>query len=76
VDLSGGKSFSLPWESIKIQIRADVSNAFNNTSWGLPSAVYLASPNSSGVYTGPVTNQIVSSSVSGRNMQLGVRLSF
>ena len=75
VNLSGGKVFSLPWESIKLQIRADLSNVFNNTSWGLPSAVYLASPDSNGVYTGPVTDQIVSS-VSGRNMQLGAHLSF
>jgi hypothetical protein len=76
VNLSGSKTFTLPWESVKLQIRADLSNAFNSTSWGVPSAVYLASPDSNGVYTGPVTDQIMGSSVSGRNMQLGAHLSF
>jgi hypothetical protein len=66
----------MPWEGIKLQILAEASNAFNSTSWGVPGATSLTSPNANGVYTGPNTDQITGSSVSGRNVQLGARLSF
>ncbi len=36
VNLSGSKTFSLPWEGIKMQIRADAQNAFNHPSFGVP----------------------------------------
>jgi hypothetical protein len=74
VNLSAGKSFSIR-EGIAIQIRADASNAFNHPSFQQPTGT-LASPNADGVYTGPTTNQITDTTVGGRNVQLGARLSF
>jgi len=70
VNLSGRKTFTMPWEGIKLQIRADASNAFNSTSWGVPGATNLASPDANVVYSGPNTDQITGSSVSGCNVQL------
>jgi hypothetical protein len=76
INLSGGKTFSLPWEGIKMQIRADAQNAFNHTSWGQPGATGLASPDANGVYQGPTSSQITGSAISGRNVQLGAKVSF
>jgi hypothetical protein len=80
-NLSASKSFSLPWEGVKLMIRADASNAFNHPSWGLPgqSGTTLSAPSTAGVgdqYTGPVTGQITTNEVGARNVQLGARLSF
>jgi hypothetical protein len=36
VTLSGGKSFSLPWEGIKLAIRVDANNALNHASFANP----------------------------------------
>lgn len=79
VNLSGSKFFNLPWENVKFQIRIDAYNAFNHTSWGDPGGgdVTLASsPGLGQAYTGPINQQITSSAVSGRTVQLGGRLSF
>jgi hypothetical protein len=38
VDLGLAKSFRLPWEGHRIQLRADAFNAFNHNSFGLPNA--------------------------------------
>jgi hypothetical protein len=76
INISGGKTFSVPWENIKIQIRADANNVFNHTSWGQISATGLTSPDSKGIYQGPTTSQITGSAVSGRNVQLGARVTF
>jgi hypothetical protein len=76
-NLSAGKSFSLPWESMKLAIRADASNAFNHPSFGSPSGS-LSYPTgvSSGPYAGPTTGQITSLTQGGRGLQLSGRFSF
>jgi hypothetical protein len=76
INLSVGKTFSLPWEGVKIQIRGDAQNAFNHTSWGQVGATGLTSPDPNGVYQGPTTQQITGDAISGRNIQLGARVSF
>ena len=76
INLSGGKTFTMPWEGIQLQIRADAQNVFNHTSWGQPGSTGLQAPDANGVYQGPITSQITGSAISGRNVQLGARLSF
>ena len=78
INLSGGKTFTMPWEGIQLQIRADAQNVFNHTSWGTVDGTHLnlLSPDANGVYQGPSTSQISSSAISGRNVQLGARLTF
>ena len=83
VNLTGSKTFSLPWEGVKFQIRIDAYNAFNHTSWAAPGSgsggVHLQSPvgaTAGTVYSGPTVGQITSSAVTGRIVQLGGRLSF
>jgi hypothetical protein len=86
VNLSGGKTFSLPWEGIKFQIRADASNAFNHASFNPPSSTLIA-PAGQQVgqpYTWYTTvngqqvgsNQISNTTVGGRSVQLGAKLTF
>jgi hypothetical protein len=87
VNISASKTFSLPWEGIKLQIRGDASNAFNHPSWGPPgqSGVTLgfntrpkgAPPIPVGTpYETPSSGQITTLTVGARNLQLGARLSF
>ena len=74
VNLSAGKKFAIR-EQIKLQIRADATNAFNHPSFGTP-ANYLTSPNpGTTTYAGAATN-ITWLTEGGRSMQLGVRLEF
>lgn len=74
VNLSAGKKFAIR-EQIKLQIRADATNAFNHPSFGTPSN-YLTSPNpGTTTYAGAATN-ITWLTEGGRSMQLGVRLEF
>lgn len=88
VNLSAGKSFSLPWENIKIAIRADAANAFNHASFSPPTGTLFGQANqqvgdpytyftqgASGNYDVPST-QISGTTVGGRNIQLGARISF
>jgi hypothetical protein len=88
VNLSAGKTFSVPWENIKIGFRADASNAFNHTSFSPPTGTLFGEKNQqpgdpytyytqgvSGAYDVP-TQQISGTTVSGRNIQFGVRVSF
>jgi hypothetical protein len=74
VNLSGSKVFSIPWEGIKLQIRCDAQNVFNHPSFGNPNTQLGGS---SGVGT-PYTNNtnINYTTVGGRNIQLGARLTF
>lgn len=75
VNFSLGKSFKLR-EGIALQFRADASNVLNHPSFGHPDSnfddpVDLSQPNRpSGAGT------ISSTTVGGRNLQLGARLSF
>ena len=76
-NLSGGKTFSMPWENIKIQLRCDAANVFNHASFGQPNG-NLTGPNNQQVgdpYTFSAA-QINSTSIGGRNVQLGARVSF
>jgi hypothetical protein len=71
-NLSAGKNFPI-WEKVSLQIRADANNAFNHTNLGMPnSGLTCSTPGA------PCTGaaNITSTSVGGRTMQLGGRLSF
>jgi hypothetical protein len=76
VNLSASKSFSLPWEGVKIQIRCDAQNAFNHPSIGVPSDISLGGSNGPGTpyTTGNVT--LNTTTEGGRTLQIGARLSF
>jgi hypothetical protein len=76
VNLSGSKTFSLPWEGVKIQFRCDAQNAFNHPSFGVPGDQNLGGTTVAGTpyTTGSVT--INTTTVNGRNVQLGLRLTF
>jgi hypothetical protein len=76
INLSASKSYSLPWEGVKLQIHCDASNAFNHTSWGQVDNNYLSSANESGVYQGPNNQQINGTAISGRSLQLIARVTF
>ncbi|HUX44992.1 MAG TPA: hypothetical protein VMV57_09605, partial [Terracidiphilus sp.] len=73
-NMSGGKTFSMPWENIQLQIRCDASNVFNHPSFGNPNTNLGGS---NGVGT-PYTNTAVINSTTegGRNLQLGAHLTF
>jgi hypothetical protein len=82
VNFSLGKIFAV-WEQVHLQIRADASNIFNHPSFQLPSAslAVCSAANSTGtcsaagaIQTG--TSTIRSTTIGGRTMQLGARLSF
>ena len=74
MNLSGAKTFSMPWEGIKLKIHADAINAFNHPSFGLPNQQLSGSSGPGTAYTS-LTN-ITGVQVGGRNIQLGARLSF
>ena len=75
-NMSAAKEFSIPWrEGIQIQFRADAQNVFNHPAFGTPNNTGLGG--SAGVgqpYSG--TSPITSLTVYGRNLQLGLRVSF
>jgi len=68
-DIALSKSFTLPWEKVKLSFRAEAFNAFNNVEWGTPSTS-LANPTTFGEITGYATG------AAPRVMQLALRLSF
>jgi hypothetical protein len=77
VNLSVGKSFSLPWEGIKFAIRCDAQNAFNHASFGEPNGNLGGAAGVGQPYSYSAnTNQITGTTVGGRSVQLGGRLSF
>jgi hypothetical protein len=66
MDMGVTKTFSLPWESIKLNLRADAFNLLNHNQFSAPSATL-----------GSLTfGQITSSYSTPRNVQLAVRLTF
>jgi len=75
-NLSTAKGFSIPWrEGIKIEFRADAQNVFNHPSFGTPSNTNLSGAAGVGQpYSG--TGPIRGLTVYGRNLQLGLRVSF
>jgi len=75
-NLSASKTFAIV-ESVQLQIRADATNVFNHPSFGVPQQ------NLTGAAAGQAFdenlfngNQITTTTVGGRIMQLGARLSF
>src|SRR5216684_2804694 len=74
-NMSAAKSFGLPWEDVKIEFRADASNVFNHPSFSNPGGVNLGGSSGPGTpYTS--ADSISSVNVGGRNLQLGLRVSF
>ena len=74
IDLSFGKTFSLPWEGIKFQIRADAMNALNHPSFGIPQTSLSGASGVGQPFTNP-TN-ITWTTVGGRTVQLEGRITF
>jgi len=75
-NFSAAKGFSIPWrEGIKVEFRADAQNVFNHPSFGQPSGTNLSGAAGVGqAYSG--TSPIQSVTVNGRNLQLGLHVSF
>jgi hypothetical protein len=80
VDISLGKTFGLPWEGIKIDIRADAYNAFNHVNYQNPDAdvgyscsggTCVLADSNAGRITGPAGYN-----GNMRIIQLGARLTF
>jgi hypothetical protein len=76
VNLSGSKTFSLPWEGIQLQIRADASNAFNHPNYGVPGDANLGGSAGPGTPYTSGSTVINSTTANGRNVQLGARITF
>lgn len=74
VNLTFGKTFSIPWEGIKLQLRGDATNAFNHPSFGIPQT-QLSGAAAVGQ---PFTNatNITWTTVGGRTLQMEGRLTF
>jgi hypothetical protein len=74
-NMSAAKSFGLPWESMRIEFRADAANVFNHKSLSTPGGQNLGSAAGEGQpYTS--SNTISQVTTGGRNLQLMLRLSF
>ena len=74
-NMSAAKSFGLPWESMRIEFRADAANVFNHKSLSTPGGLNLGSAAGVGEpYTS--SNTISDVTTGGRNLQLMLRLSF
>lgn len=78
-DMSAGKAFSLPWrEGMKFEFRVDAQNVFNHPSFGNPGNLTLGNSSGTGGVGLPYNNETPISYVTqgGRNLQVGLRLSF
>jgi hypothetical protein len=75
-NFSALKGFTIPWrEGIKIEFRADAQNVFNHPAFGTPSNTNLSgAAGDNQPYTG--TGPIRGLTIYGRNLQLGLRVSF
>jgi hypothetical protein len=80
-NLSLGKTFDIH-ESVKLQIRADATNAFNHANFGLPGGGVYGLTSYTGQLPGQAyrvadnTNQITSTTNGGRGMQVAAHLEF
>jgi hypothetical protein len=77
VDLSLGKTFALPWEGIKLDIRADATNAFNHVNYFNPDGD--VGYNSNGTLADSAAGRITNPAgynASMRIIQLGARITF
>jgi hypothetical protein len=74
-NMSAAKSFALPWESMRIEFRADAANVFNHKSLAIPDGRNLGS--AKGVDQPYTSSDTISRVTTGaRNLQLMLRLSF
>ncbi len=73
-NMSAAKSFSLPWEDVRIEFRADAQNVFNHPSFGFPNTGLGGSAGAGTPYTN--STSISGTTVGGRNLQLALRVSF
>ena len=74
-NMSAAKSFALPWESTRIEFRADAANIFNHKSLAIPDGRNLGS--AAGVDQPYTSSDTISRVTTGaRNLQLMLRLSF
>ena len=74
-NMSAAKSFVIPFkEGISVEFRADAQNVFNHPSFSNPSTGLGGSSGPDTPYTS--TSSISSTTVSGRNLQLALRVSF
>ncbi|WP_348268493.1 TonB-dependent receptor [Edaphobacter paludis] len=74
VNLSAGKKFTIR-EQVKLEIRADASNAFNHPSFGVPNQQLTTSSPGTVSYTDAASN-ITGTTIGGRSVQLGAHLEF
>jgi len=68
-DMAASKTFTLPWEGVKLSFRAEAFNVFNNVEWGTP-ATSIQSPTTFGEITGYATG------AAPRVMQFALRVEF
>jgi hypothetical protein len=74
-NMSAAKTFSLPWEGVKFEFRADAQNVFNHPSLSTPGGLNLGGASGAGSpYTS--ANTISSVTTGGRNLQLTFRVNF
>jgi len=80
VNLSAGKTFSLPLEAIKLAFRADATNALNHANFSAPSGTLSGAANTGDPYAWTAgssnSQQISGTSFGGRTMQMQLRLKF
>jgi hypothetical protein len=77
VNLSGGKTFALPYEGIKLEFRADATNALNHANFSEPNGNLGGAANVGGAYSWSAnTQQISGTSFGGRALQMQLRLKF
>ena len=80
-NISVGKTFDI-YESVKLQFRADASNAFNHANFGLPGGGVYGLSSFTGQQPGQAyrinenTSQITGTTNGGRSMQLNAHLTF
>jgi hypothetical protein len=66
----------LPREGMFLQVRADAQNAFNHASFGVPSDASLGGSSGTGTPYTTGTVAINSTTEGGRNVQLGIHLTY
>jgi hypothetical protein len=79
VNLSAGKTFDLHWKGVKLQLRADATNAFNHASFQLPTGTLSGAANVGDPYAwtiGSNSQQISGTTVGGRSVQLVAHVTF
>ncbi len=77
VNLSAAKDFPLPLrEGMVLQIRCDAQNAFNHPAFGVPGDASLGGSSGTGTPYTMGTTAISTTTVGGRNLQIGIHLTY